>query len=77
MPFARFIGFSISGGILWVVTLSMAGYYFNQIAFVRTHFQLVVLAIIVISLIPAVVQAFKSRSQTKRRGETILSTDRS
>jgi membrane-associated protein len=74
MPFARFIGFSISGGILWVVTLSLAGYYFNQIEFVRTHFQMVVLAIIVISLIPAVVQALKARTQAKRRGETILST---
>jgi membrane-associated protein len=57
MPFARFIGFSISGGILWVVTLSMAGYYFNQIEFVRTHFQLVVLAIVGISLLPMVVHA--------------------
>ena len=53
MPFARFIGFSVSGGILWVVTVSLAGFYFNQIEFVRTHFQLVVLAIIVISVIPA------------------------
>ncbi|MGA2442431.1 MAG: VTT domain-containing protein [Tepidisphaeraceae bacterium] len=68
MPFARFIGFSISGGILWVVTLSLAGYYFNHIAFVRTHFQLVVLAIIVISLIPAVVQALKVRTQGKSGG---------
>ncbi|MGD0770452.1 MAG: VTT domain-containing protein [Tepidisphaeraceae bacterium] len=68
MPFARFIGFSISGGILWVVTLSLAGYYFNQIAFVRTHFQLVVLAIIVISLIPAVVQALRTRAHDKSAG---------
>jgi membrane-associated protein len=61
MPFGRFIGFSISGGILWVVALSMAGFYFNRIEFVRTHFQLVVLAIVVISLIPPVVGALKSR----------------
>jgi membrane-associated protein len=61
MPFARFIGFSISGGILWVVALSLAGYFFNQIEFVRTHFQLVVLAIVVISLLPMVFHAVKSR----------------
>src|SRR5580658_503987 len=54
MPFARFIGFSISGGVLWVVSVTVAGFYFNQIEFVRTHFQLVVLAIVFISLIPAV-----------------------
>jgi len=65
MPFGRFIGFSISGGILWVVTLSLAGYYFNQIEFVRTHFQLVVLAIVGISLIPAVVHALQARNGAK------------
>lgn len=61
MPFVRFIGFSISGGALWVILLSLAGYYFNQIQFVRTHFQLVVLAIVAISLAPAVVHALQAR----------------
>ena len=65
MPFPRFIGFSISGGILWVVTLSLAGYYFNQIDFVRTHFQLVVLAIVVISLVPAALHALQARKNSR------------
>jgi membrane-associated protein len=63
MPFARFIGFSISGGVLWVVTLSLAGYYFNQIEIVRTHFQIVVLAIVAISLIPIALHALQGRSR--------------
>jgi membrane-associated protein len=63
MPFVRFIGFSISGGILWVVALSLSGYYFNQIEIVRTHFQIVVLAIVAISLIPVAVHALQSRSR--------------
>jgi membrane-associated protein len=68
MPFARFIGFSISGGILWVVTVSLAGYYFDQIKFVHAHFEWVVVAIVVISLIPAVVQALKARTHGKSGG---------
>jgi membrane-associated protein len=71
MPFGRFIGFSISGGILWVVLLSLAGYYFNQIEFVRTHFQLVVLAIVAISLIPAVIHTLQAR---KSAGLAVSST---
>src|SRR6202167_682075 len=63
MPFARFIGFSISGGILWVVALTLSGYYFNQIEIVRTHFQFVVLAIVAISLIPVAVHALQGRKQ--------------
>jgi membrane-associated protein len=75
MPFARFIGFSISGGILWVVLLSLAGYYFDQIEFVRTHFQLVVLAIVAISLIPAVVHAAQAKSKGAPRGFDVVSAD--
>jgi membrane-associated protein len=63
MPFSRFIGFSISGGILWVVLMTIAGYFFNQIEFVRTHFQVVVLAIVAISLIPAVVHGLQARKR--------------
>jgi membrane-associated protein len=63
MPFARFIGFSISGGAFWVVTVTLAGYFFNQIEFVRTHFQLVVLAIVVISVIPAALHALQARTR--------------
>ena len=64
MPLARFIGFSIGGGILWVVTLSLAGFFFNQIPFVQTHFQLVVLAIVAVSLVPVAVQALRGRRET-------------
>ncbi len=69
MPFARFIGFSISGGILWVVTMSVAGYYFNQIDAVRKHFQLAVLAIIAISIAPAAFHALRNRPQPKEIAE--------
>lgn len=61
MPFFRFIGFSISGGIFWVVVVTLAGYYFGQIPAVKTHFQWVVLAIVVVSVIPAAIQAFRAR----------------
>ena len=74
MPFGRFIGFSISGGVLWVVTLSLAGFYFNHIEFVRTHFQLVVLAIVFISLIPVIIQALQARANSKARGLEPLPT---
>jgi membrane-associated protein len=63
MPFVRFIGFSVSGGVLWVVALSLAGYYFDQIEIVRTHFQIVVLAIVAISLLPVAIHALQARSR--------------
>ncbi|MGD1278203.1 MAG: DedA family protein [Tepidisphaeraceae bacterium] len=72
MSFSRFIGFSVSGGLLWVVTLTMAGYRFGRFPWVKTHFQVVILAIIVISLIPAVIHAWQARRRSVNRtpGET-------
>jgi membrane-associated protein len=61
MSFSRFITFSISGGVLWVVLLTMAGYYFGGFTVVKNNFQLVILAIIAISIIPPVLHALQSR----------------
>lgn len=63
MKFSRFAVFSVSGGILWVLSVLLAGYFFGRIDFVRNNFQVVVLAICVITVIPAVLQAWRARSR--------------
>lgn len=63
MRFSRFIGFSVAGGILWVVLVLLAGYFFGQIPFIDRHFELVVVAIVVISVIPAVIHWWRGRSR--------------
>jgi membrane-associated protein len=73
MPFSRFIGFSIGGGILWVTSLSLAGYFFGQIEIVKKHFELVVLAIVFISVIPVMVHALKSRRNKSTALEPVMS----
>jgi membrane-associated protein len=60
MRFSRFVGFSVVGGLLWVVIVTSAGYQFGQFQVVKDHFELVILAIIVISLIPVMVAHLRS-----------------
>lgn len=67
MNFFRFAAFSVSGGVLWVVAMSMAGYFFGQIPWVKGHFEIVVLAIVIISVLPAGFQAMKARNEAKTR----------
>lgn len=54
MPYRRFIRYSLIGCISWVILCCAGGYFFGNIPFVKEHFSIVVLGIIIISLIPAV-----------------------
>ncbi|MEO5572309.1 MAG: DedA family protein [Bacteroidia bacterium] len=65
MKYLRFISFCIVGGIAWVTGLTLAGYYFGNLEFVKKNFELVIFAIIIISLIPAVIQFMKMRKNKK------------
>lgn len=56
MNYTRFMIYNIAGGILWVLVCSLAGYFFGNLPFVKNNFSLVVLAIIIISLLPMVVE---------------------
>ena len=59
MTYARFAVYNITGAALWIVGLVLAGYAFGNIPIVRRNFSLVVLAIIVLSILPALIEAWR------------------
>ena len=54
MGYPRFLTYNFLGGIAWILSFLLAGYFFGRIPVVREHFDLVVWAIIIISLIAVV-----------------------
>jgi membrane-associated protein len=66
MDYRRFALFNVTGGIAWVASFVLAGYFFGELPFVKKNFKLVILAIIVISLIPPVVEYLKARRASKK-----------
>lgn len=64
MNFSKYIGFCIGGAILWVLSMTLAGYFLGQIPIVKNNFEIVVLGIIFISVMPAVVQVIKEKRKT-------------
>jgi membrane-associated protein len=54
MSYARFLAYNVIGGVLWVVLCTQAGWWLAHNAFVKEHFEVVVLIIVGISLLPAV-----------------------
>ena len=61
MDYRKYIGYCIGGGILWVTGLTLLGYYFGQLEFVKKNFELVVLGIIGISVLPIVFEIVKAK----------------
>jgi membrane-associated protein len=61
MRYARFLVFSLFGGIFWIAFMTTLGYQLGRVAFVQRNFEKVVLGIIVLSLIPVVIEARKKR----------------
>jgi membrane-associated protein len=67
MPYLRFISFSLGGGLLWIVGLTLAGYFFGNLTFVRNNFSLVILMIIFISILPAVIEFLRAGKKSKQQ----------
>lgn len=65
MSYGYFFSYNVFGGIVWVVLFTLLGYFFGNIPFVKKNFELVIIAIILISVIPAVWEALKARQEIK------------
>jgi len=65
MTYFKFLVYSLVGSIMWVSLFLFGGYYFGNIPVVKEHFSLVIIAIIVISLIPAGLSYIHSRKRGK------------
>lgn len=61
MHYKKFISFNAIGGILWVLGVSALGYFFGNMPVVKNNFELVVIAIILISIMPPVIEVLKSK----------------
>ena len=59
MHFPRFTLFNILGGVCWVSVFTLLGYFFGGVPFVEKHFELVIVGIVVISLLPTLFGAAK------------------
>ncbi|VTY06655.1 putative membrane protein [Neisseria subflava] len=66
MHYATFIRYNIIGAVLWVLLFSYAGYFFANIPVVKNNLGLVMAAIIVISILPAVVEIIRAKLNAKK-----------
>ncbi len=61
MTYWRFISYNVIGGVAWIVICTLAGYFFGNLPIVKENFSLVILAIIIISILPGIVEYMRHR----------------
>lgn len=61
MNYAQFARYNIVGAVLWVVSFTTLGYFFGQLPFVKEHFSWIMIAIIVFSVVPMIVEIIRHR----------------
>jgi membrane-associated protein len=61
MGYARFATYNVVGGILWVCAFLLGGYFFGNVPVIKRNFHVVIVAIIVLSVMPPIVEYLRSR----------------
>ena len=61
MRYPRFLAFDVAGGALWIGLFISAGYFFGNIPAVKKNFEIVIIAIILVSVMPMVVHWLRAR----------------
>ena len=62
MQAKRFLTYNITGGVLWVASLTAAGYLFGNIPFVKNNLTAVILVIIFLSILPGIIAYLRARA---------------
>lgn len=65
MTYLHFASYNLIGAAAWVVLFVVGGYYFADLPVVKTHFHFVILAIIIISVLPAVIEYWRERRKAR------------
>lgn len=65
MNYKKFISFNVIGGFLWIFGITLIGYFFGNVPFIKSNFKIVVIGIIVLSLVQPALEIWKARRASK------------
>jgi membrane-associated protein len=66
LTYHHFLFYNVTGAIAWTASFLDGGYFFGNLPFVKQNFTLVILAIIILSLMPGVVEYWRHRRAAAR-----------
>ena len=66
MNYYYFMMYNLVGGALWVAVFCYAGYFFGDLPFVQENLKLLIVAIIFISVLPAIIEVVRAKLKSKK-----------
>jgi membrane-associated protein len=73
MNYGRFLTYNVFGGFLWVTIFLFMGFFFGNIPFVKANFELVIIGIILVSVLPMFIEYWKARNEKKAEAAEAIS----
>jgi membrane-associated protein len=66
MEYRHFFIYNVVGGFLWVLSFIILGFFFGNMPVVKKNFTLVIFAIIILSILPAVIEYFRTKKDLNK-----------
>jgi membrane-associated protein len=66
MDYKKFISYNVIGGLIWVIGLTMLGYFFGNIPIVKKNFEIVIFGIIFLSILPIIIEFLRYKLAKKK-----------
>jgi membrane-associated protein len=77
MNYSKFIAYNVVGGIAWVLIFTLLGYFFGNVPFVQHNFEYVIIAIILISVLPAVWEIAAEKMRSRQTTPAVVAPEES
>lgn len=68
MTYIKFLAYNIAGGILWIFSITLAGFYFGNIPLVKNNFTIVIIVIVLISMLPGIIEYILHKREARSGG---------
>lgn len=68
MRWSRYILFSVGGGVLWICSMTLTGYFLGTLSGVTRYLHVIILTVIFLSILPAIIEVARVRRRRRRGG---------
>jgi membrane-associated protein len=69
MEYRRFLSFNVFGGALWVLSMTLIGYFLGQIPGVREHIEIVIITVVFLSILPGIIAAAREWMRARKSAQ--------